>query len=169
MVKSGASLFTTLHPFIFGLRTKIKWKIDLLSLWRKSRRFRRWRRFSGWRVGEERWRVETALHPCKFLSYRYLCHFSEEWRVFLKVACIRPKNFVSLHRLSKEKSSVSKRRSSIKTRRRLKWWQTPVINEAPERTRTVILSSRIRKYKNNLEVSGINRKFAPNLNRFITS
>ena len=42
-------------------------------------------RFSGWRVvksGEE-WRA--TLHPCKFLSYRHLCHSCEEWRVFLKL------------------------------------------------------------------------------------
>ena len=42
-------------------------------------------RFSGWRVVKSGEEWSTALHTCKLLSYRYLCHFREEWRVFLKL------------------------------------------------------------------------------------
>ena len=105
---NSSPLFTTLHldilfiglrwvnrAFLFhGLRTDFKRKIDLFGFWRKSHRFGFpfGRRFSIHRFSQifrvksgEEWR--TTLHPCKFLSYRYLHPFGEGWRVFLKVAC----------------------------------------------------------------------------------
>ena len=104
----SSPLFTTLHLDILfiglrwvnrafllhGLRTDFKRKIDLFGLWRKSHRFGFpfGRRFSIHRFSQifrvksgEEWRA--SLHPCKLLIYRYLYHFREEWRVFLKVAC----------------------------------------------------------------------------------
>ena len=48
------------------------------------------KKYWSWRVGEEWWRVAQALHPHKFLRYKHLCYFCEEWRVFLKEAYYYP-------------------------------------------------------------------------------
>ena len=82
----SSPLFTTVHlriahgiesearPVRPGAETTFFTSHRFLQIFRKRLRVK-----SGWRVAQ-------ALHPCKFLSYRYLCPSGEEWRVFLKVA-----------------------------------------------------------------------------------
>ena len=83
--------------FTFGLHTKLNGKstcsvfeegpTDLAFPSAADFQFTDFTDFPGeeWvKSGEE---SSATLHPCKFLSYRYLYHSSEEWRVFLKVAC----------------------------------------------------------------------------------
>ena len=62
--------------FTLGLRTKLKWKLALFGLRRKSRRFRRWCRFF-W--GEERWRVAHYSSPVQIPYIQILIPYL--WRV----------------------------------------------------------------------------------------